>query len=87
VIDDDDDRNLDRVLALAVWTVAALCVAGAWLTFTFLGWSGLWLLLAFVALYLIVFGWNLWYDRYSREGDSWIEILGHNLPWLGWVWR
>ena len=87
MIDDDADRSIDRVLALVVWTVAALCVAGAWLTFTPLSWPRLSLMLAFVALYLIVFGWNLWYDRYSREGDSWIEIFGRNLPWLGWVWR
>jgi len=85
VNDDDADRNLDRLLALIVWTVAVFCIAGAWLTFTTL-WPYLWQLLAFVALYLIVFGWNLWYDRYSREGDGWIEVFARNLPWLGRIW-
>jgi len=84
VTHDDTDRNVDRVLALVVWTVAALCVAGAWLSFTTLWWPRLWLVLAFVALYLSVFGWNLWYDRYSHEGDTWIETFVRNLPWL---WR
>ena len=74
----------DRLLALVVWAVAAAFAAGAWHVHD----SGVrisWLL-SLVALYLAVFGWNLWTNRYSREGDALIHAMGCNLPWLVW-WR
>jgi hypothetical protein len=84
----DDRRRSDRGFAVAVWTAAVLCVAVAWRNASAtIGWPGLTTFLALVALYLIVWGWNLWHRARSREGDSMLVRVGRNLPWLWWLSR
>lgn len=73
----------DRVLGLVVWATAVVCIALAWNAIGS-SWRGIGaaLFLGFAALYLAVFGSNLWNARYSREGDAWIEAFARNLPWM-----
>jgi hypothetical protein len=69
----------DRRFALACFAAAVTLVAVALRGFA---WPGATVLAGIGALFLAVWGWNLWTGHYSEEGDDLLRRLARNAWWL-----